>query len=189
MLKRSFLIIVLSLLFLHLAEALEIKGPFLHFKDSIIRVSFQFDLDAESAEEIRKGITKEIIFYIDLFRLWKTWPDEFIAGRKIVRKISSDPMKKEYIATSFDGETIVEKRFNSFESMMKWALSFDDFYLTSLKGMPAGTYFVRTTVESRLRNIPSLFSEIFFFLPDREFKVSSDSGLFVWNESTLKPLR
>ena len=73
--------------------------------------------------------------------------------------------------------------------MMKWALSFDDFYLTSLKGMPAGTYFVRTTVESRLRNIPSLFSEIFFFLPDREFKVSSDSGLFVWNESTLKPLR
>ncbi|MEC4684875.1 MAG: DUF4390 domain-containing protein [Nitrospirota bacterium] len=189
MLKRLFLILMLSLIFLHMAEALEIKGPYLDFKDSVIRVSFQFDLDSNYVDEIRKGISKEVIFYIDLFRLWKTWPDEFIAGRKVVRNIKSDPMKKEYIATSFDGETLVEKRFNSFDSMMKWALNFNDVYLTSLKGMPSGTYFVRTTVESRLRNIPSLFGEIFFFLPDREFKVSSDSGLFRWNESSLEPLR
>ncbi|GMT48302.1 MAG: hypothetical protein IEMM0007_1868 [bacterium] len=189
MLKRLFFILILSLVFLHMAEALEIKGPYLDFKDSVIRVSFQLDLDSDYVDEIRKGISKEVIFYIDLFRLWKTWPDEFIAGRKVVRKITSDPMKKEYIATSFNGETFIEKRFNSFESMMKWALNFNDVYLTGLKGMPSGTYFVRTTVESRLRNIPSLFGEIFFFLPDREFKVSSDSGLFRWNESSLEPLK
>ncbi len=189
MIKRLFLILSLSLLFLHGAEALDIKGPYLDFDESTIRVSFQFGLDPADADEIRKGISKELIFYIDLFRLWKSWPDEFIAGKKIIRKIRCDPMKKEYIASSFDGETLKEKRFKSFDSMMKWSLGFEDLYLTSLEGMPSGTYFVRTTVESRLRKIPSLFSEIFFFLPDREFKISRDSPLFRWNGSSLEPLR
>jgi len=190
MLKRFFFTVLFFFLICQAnANTLEIKGPYLKFYKHNIHVSFNFELTADKLKEIRQGITKELLFYIDLFRLWKTWPDEFVVGRKIVRKITSDPMKKEYIATSFDGETLIEKRFNSFESMIKWALSFNDVYLTSLKGMPAGTYFVRITVESRLRNIPSLFSEIFFFLPDREFKVSSDSGLFRWNETSLEPVR
>ena len=98
-------------------------------------------------------------------------------------------MKKEYIASSFDGERLVEKRFRSFESMTRWALTFSNFYLTNMKGLASGTYFVRITAESRLGNIPSLFSEIFFFLPNREFNVSRDSALFKWNGSSLKPQR
>ena len=34
---------------------------------------------------LKRGISKEITFYIDLFKVWNIWPDEFIAGRKIVR--------------------------------------------------------------------------------------------------------
>ncbi len=188
MLKRTVLLLLLYASLQGHAFALELKGPYLRFKGDEVYVSFGFSLDSERIEEIRKGVPKELIFYIDLFRSWEIWPDEFITGRKVVRKLRSDPMKKEHIASSFDGERILEKRFGSFDSMLSWALGFGfrDLYLTSLRGLARGKYFVRVTVESRMRNIPSLFSEIFFFLPDREFKVSRDSEPFTWEETNRR---
>ncbi len=78
-------------------------------------------------------MTKEFRFYIDLFRVWKIWPDEFVLNRSFIRTLRSDPVKKEYLATSSDGNTIIQKRFKSLESMMQWALRINDLKLANMK--------------------------------------------------------
>jgi hypothetical protein len=187
MIKKLLLIILLStLLFITKAEALEIKDLHLDFSKGDIKVSFVFDPGSDRLNEIREGIPKVIIFYIDLFRSWDIWPDEFINGKKIIIHIKGDPVKKEFIGSSFDGKTLKEERFKSFESMIKWASTFNKISITNMKGLDSGKYFARITVESRIREIPSLVSEIFFFLPTKEFKISSDSEMFLWDQKTGK---
>ena len=39
----------------------------------------------------KNGIAKEITFYIDLFRVWNMWPDEFVLGKTIVKTLRVDP--------------------------------------------------------------------------------------------------
>jgi len=50
-----------------------------------------------------------------------------------IRTLKADPIKKEYVATSSDGSTLVERRFKSFESMINWTLSVKDLKLTSTR--------------------------------------------------------
>lgn len=176
--KISLLLLLSLLLYYSYGEAIEIKGPEIQFSKDDILVSFQFDIGMEKLNEIREGIPKEIIFYIDIFRYWKILPDEFIDGKKIVRTIQSNLIKGEFVASSFDGETLLEKRFMSFESMVQWALNFKDIHLTNMKTFTSGDYYVRVTVESRLRKIPSVISELFFFLPTKDFKIFQKSKLF-----------
>jgi hypothetical protein len=173
----------------HISDALDVKEPKIQLEEKNIHVSFEFDLDPETVNAIHNGITKEIIFYIDIFRSWKIWPDKFITGRKIIRTLKSDPMKKEFTSQLFDGETLLIKRFNSFQSMMKWSLSFDHIYLANMKNEDSGKYFIKITAEARHRKIPSLISEIFFFLPAREFKISKDFGLFRWDKESGRVLQ
>ena len=102
----------------HLSEGAEIIGPEVTFQGKDIFVTTSLSLDNKPLQELNNGITKEFRFYIDIFRVWKMWPDEFISGKSFIRTVMCDPVKKEYIATSNDGTTLVQKRFKSFESMI-----------------------------------------------------------------------
>lgn len=59
--------------------------------------------DQKLVDDLGSGLSKELVFYIDLFRHWKVWPDEFVLGKKIVRVLQSDPIKREYIGSSTEG--------------------------------------------------------------------------------------
>ncbi|MGB9715923.1 MAG: DUF4390 domain-containing protein [Thermodesulfovibrionales bacterium] len=135
-------------------------------------------LDEKYVKEIKNGIEKEYRFYIDLFRVWNMWPDEFVLGKLITRTVKCDPVKGEFIATSLDGNILVERRFKSFESMMKWALSINDLKLTNIKELESGIHFVRITVESKLRTLPPIIGQFFIFLSENEFVVKKDSFNF-----------
>ncbi len=97
---------LLSLLFLTFspAQAAEVIGPEVKVQDREIVVSTGLSLDENYLEELRNGVTKEFRFYIDLFRVWNMWPDEFILSRSFIRTLTSDPVKMEYTATSGDGK-------------------------------------------------------------------------------------
>ena len=138
--------------FYSLSSGAEITGPEVTLKNNEIFVTTSLVLDEKYLQEIRNGIEKELVFFVDLFRVWKTWPDEFILGKSITRTLKCDPVKSEFIATSFDGSTIIEKRFKSFESMTKWALSIEDLKLTSIRELEPGTHFVKVTVASKIGN-------------------------------------
>jgi len=185
--KKTLIFITLFALLLYSnSHALEIKGPELSAKKKNLYVSFQFRFDQKQISSLKKGLPKEIVFYVDLFRSWNAWPDEFIRGLKIIRRLTADAMKKEYKASSYDGKTLDMRRFNSLDSLLAWSLSFKDLSLTNFEDLEPGRYFVKITAESKRTKIPPLISEIFFFLPSREFRISKNSDIFVWNKERLR---
>ncbi|HUO77601.1 MAG TPA: DUF4390 domain-containing protein [Thermodesulfovibrionales bacterium] len=173
--------IILSLAFLSLflmllnASGAEIIGPDARVTNDEIVVSTGLALDEKNVDDLKNGISKEITFYIDLFRVWRMWPNEFIAGKKIVKTLRSDPIKKEYTATTFDGATLTEKRFKRFDSMLDWTLTIKDLKLINIKELQSSDYYVKVTVESRLRELPPVIGYLLFFVSEKDFKLSKES--------------
>jgi hypothetical protein len=157
------------------ARAAEVFGPEVKLQDREIYVSTSLSLDENYLEELRNGVTKEFRFYIDLFRVWNMWPDEFILSRSFIRTLTSDPVKMEYTATSGDGNMITKKRFKSFDSMLQWALSINNLKLANARDLEPGVYFVRATIESRIRKLPPVIGYFIIFLPENEFRIKKDS--------------
>ncbi len=185
--KISFLLTVLILTLTIPALAMEITPPELIFhKDNTLSVRFSLKIDEDQLKEIRQGLPKEYTVYVDLFKYWDIWPDEFIVGKRIVRFLRADPVKGEFVVRSFDGKVRIKKRFKGIQSMLKWAVKFNKVPLVNLEGLPEGRYFVKVTVESKARNIPSLISELFFFLPVKEFSISVKSRVFHWPPRDVK---
>jgi hypothetical protein len=160
------------------SSAARITGLEVTLKNNEIYVTASLALEEKYLQELRNGIEKELIFYVDLFKVWKMWPDEFVLGKSVTRTLKCDPVKSEFIATSYDGNTIVEKRFKSFESMANWALSIDELKLTNMRELDPGMHFVRITLESKIRKLPPLIGHFIIFLSENEFKISKDSSHF-----------
>ena len=80
--KRVF---ALSTFFLSLLSSqlfgVEIVGPEVRVGHDEIMVDTGISLDEKILSELKSGMEKEITFYIDLFRVWRGWPDEFILGK------------------------------------------------------------------------------------------------------------
>jgi hypothetical protein len=168
----------ISLLLMPLnASGAEITGPDARAMNEEILVSTGLALDEKNIDDLRNGIAKEITFYIDLFRVWRMWPDEFIAGKKIVKTLRADSIKKEYIATTFDGATLIEKRFKRFDSMLDWALTVKDLKLIRTKELQLSDYYVKVSVESRIRELPPVIGYLLFFVPEKDFRLSKNSPL------------
>jgi len=155
-----------------------INGPEVKIQGNEIQVTTSLSLDDKYLNELRNGIKKEFHFYIDIFRVWNMWPDEFILSKSFTRTLRSDPVKMEFVATSSDGITQTKKRFKSFDSMLKWTLSIDDLKLANIRDIEPGTYFVRVTVESKIRQFPPVIGYFMIFLPENEFKIRKDSPFF-----------
>lgn len=171
---------LVSLLFIFYSpsDAAEVIGPEITIQNNEIYVTTGLSLDEKYLQELRNGIEKEFKFYIDLFKSWKMWPDEFVLGKSLINTLKCDPVKGEFTATSYDGSTLTEKRFKFFESMMKWALRIDQLKLTNIKELEQGTYFVRVVAESKIRKLPPVIGYFLIFLPENEFKITKDSPYF-----------
>ena len=174
----NFSVITLLLSVYGWSGASEITGPEIKIQDNQIRVTTSLSLNEKSLQELRNGVTKDLKFSIDLFRVWKMWPDEFVVGKMFIRTLKSDPVTMEYRGSSNDGNTLVQKKFKSFESMIQWALLINDVKLANVKDLEQGTYFVRVTVESKIRKLPPVIGYFMIFLPENEFKIEKDSPFF-----------
>jgi hypothetical protein len=171
--------LLLFLLFLPLsANCQEISGPEVKLNNNDIYVTFSLNLDAKHIREIKEGIDKELKMYIDLFRVWRVWPDEFVLGKVFTRTLKSDPIKGEYVATSLIGNVLTERRFRSFDSMLNWTLSVKDLKLANTREIEPGQYFVRITAESKIRKLPPVIGYFIIFVSENEFKIRKDSGIF-----------
>jgi hypothetical protein len=178
--KRAILLvfIVVAMCISVPSEAQEIAGPGVKLANDDIYVTFSLKLSDERVQEIRDGVDKDLKFYVDLFRVWNVWPDEFILGKVFIKTIKSNPIKKEYVATSFDGSTFIQKRFRTFESMLAWTFGFRDLKLANTRELEKGRYFVRITIESKIRKLPPVIGQFMFFVSENEFKIKKDSPPF-----------
>ena len=185
--KISFSVFCILFCFLLLpsfSECAKITQLDVTVEENIIHVSTAVSLDEKYLEELRNGIKKEVRFYIDIFKLWNVWPDEFILGRFSKRTLHYDPVKTEYIATANDGQKLIEKRFTSFESMVKWALSIHQLELVIPKDLEPGAYFIRVIVVSKIRKLPPVLRDLLIFIPENEFKIEKDSPVFYIGEAS-----
>lgn len=178
---RLLIILLISLLlfgFTHDTNKTEIIGPEIKYHNNEIIVKTTLSLEEKYIQEIKNGIKKEFIFYIDIYRVWNIWPDEFITGKTITRTLKYDLIKNDFLASSNDGNTIIKKRFKSLESMLDWALSIEDLKLAELNELDKGTYYVRVTVESKIRKLPPVIGYFMVFISETEFKLKKNSNNF-----------
>ena len=174
----SILLLMVILLLPLESESQTLSVPEVKIVNNDLFVTFSLGLEGKSIESMRNGVDKELKFYLDLFRVWKLWPDEFVLGKAYVRTVKVDPIKKEFTATSSDGSVLIEKRFKSFETMLAWTVSFNDLKLTNVRELDPAQYFVRITVESKIRKLPPVIGYLFIFVSENEFKIVRDSALF-----------
>ena len=157
------------------ARATSIQGLAIRVNGGTIFVSARLAIDGSTAKEIRAGMEKKLVFYVDLFRHWSSWPDEFITGRKIERDVDCDSVKGEYMMVSSENGWAHASRYASCGELINNALILKDIRLSHLEGLTRGRYYVRVTAESRLRNLPPLLGQMFFFIRKDEFSVQADS--------------
>lgn len=191
--KKAF-IIILSLLLLsellaliETSAAAEIADISFRLANNELYASASLKPDRKIVDDLNEGLSKELTFYIDLFRVWHIWPDEFVLGQKIIFTLRSNPIKREYIATRVSGNISLEKRFSDPESMANWATSVADLKLTNTRELEPGIYYLKVTVESRIRKLPPVIGYLLFFMPDKEFSISRDSQTFEINTRNNQP--
>ncbi|MBZ0155773.1 MAG: DUF4390 domain-containing protein [Alphaproteobacteria bacterium] len=160
------------------ASAAEISEVTVRLANNEIHVSTLLKPDSRIIDDMNGGITKEFVFYIDLFRIWNVWPDEFILGTKVVRILRSNQIKREYVASSFYGNVHLEKRFKDLDSMVGWAFSIQELKLANVRELEQGTYFVKVTVESRIKKLPPVVGYLLFFVPEKELSIYRNSPAF-----------
>lgn len=165
------------------AFSAEIPDVTVRIAGNALFVSASLSLDNKTLEDIDRGISKELVFYIDLFRVWEAWPDEFVTGRKIVKTLKINPIKREFTGSSIDGSLHAEKRFRDISSMIAWATNISELKLTNFKELDPGIYFIKLTAESFLRKMPPVINYMVFFTPEKEFSVSKNSETFSLNKA------
>jgi hypothetical protein len=170
-----------------ICNAAEISEVDFKLNNNELHVSTVVRLEPKIMDDLNDGLSKEITIYMDLFRVWSIWPDEFVLGTKIITKLRSNPIKREYIAVSLSGNTSRERRFNDLEAMVNWATTLSDIKLTNTKGLETGTYFIKVTAESTIRKLPPVIGYLLFFVPDKEFSVSKNSLPFQINKKGSEP--
>lgn len=148
-----------------------------------IYVSVQLELGPELEQELKSGIEKKLIFYVDLFRAWYKWPDEFVLGKKVERELKCDNVKGEFTVTTEEwSRTPVIKRFETCDELMAWAVTLNSVRLVNVKEIPSARYIIKVSAESRLRNLPPLIGQLFFFVKDVEFNVRTHSQTMKFGE-------
>lgn len=173
-----FICLALVLLITPVCHAAELHGPYAKVRNEAILVTATLEMDEEKAQEVTRGVAKEIIFYVDLFRVWERWPDEFVLGKKITRSIHCDPVKNENkVVTTIDNRAFL-KRFSSCMETMDWAFTFRDVELSTTGGLEEAEYYIKVTVESRIRELPPFINLLLFFVTETEFKLEDESPSF-----------
>ncbi len=140
--------------------------------------------DIEEIETtIKSGVEKEIVFTIELFKVWNYWPDEFVVSRKIRRIIKFDNLREHYLATVFNENIPIERTFRDFSVMKKIIFKVDGVSLVKVKELDPGSYYVRVVAESKSRELPSVIGLLMLFIPEVEMSLARESYRFDIGES------
>lgn len=131
----------------------------------------------EFIEDFKNGLGKNISILIELFKRWSIIPDEFIKGYMIQKVLISDPIKEEFIIKTAYGEGMVEKRFKNWQEALNRALNIETVKI-DVSNLEQGKYYIKITVESNIKKLPSVLEHILFFIPKYEKKITKESEIF-----------
>lgn len=147
-------------------------------KDNNILVSTGIPDIKEIGAAIKSGVEKEIIFSIELFRVWRLWPDEFVSGKRIKKLIKYDNLRGQYRASSHDGSHLKERHFRDFNTLKEWVFTVKDINLANIRELEPGKYFVRVVIESKSIELPPIIGFFLLFIPETEMSWTQKSQSF-----------
>ncbi|NLI30936.1 MAG: DUF4390 domain-containing protein [Nitrospiraceae bacterium] len=161
-----------------LAFATDIKNVDIAIRNHDLFVTTGVLYDDDFLNDMKQGLSKELVFAFELYSIRQFFPDEYILGKKITVSLKNDPIKREFVARIMDGTATTEKRFKDTESMTAWALLSRTVKVVNLKELDPATYYVKVSVESRIRKLPPVIKILLFFIPETEFSVWRYSQTF-----------
>lgn len=160
------------------AAAPKIIGPDMKIVDNNIIVSISINNFKDLEKSIKAGIKKKIVFTVELLRAWILWPDEFIVSKKFEKVIKYDNLRDQYLASSYDGITRVQKKFKNYDEMKDWILNPNTFNLANTKGLESSNYYIRVIVESKSIDQIPLLGILKNFIPAVEMSLAKESDHF-----------
>ncbi len=161
------------------ASTPNIIGVGMKIIDNNIIVNLSVENVAEFEATINSGIEKEIVFTVELLRVWNFWPDEFVVSKKIKKVIRYDNLREQYRASSYDGIIRTEKKFRDYTAVKNWIFSVDGINLAHIKELEPGRYYIRAIVESKsLKQLP-LTGFLMHFIPEVEMSLARESMPFL----------
>lgn len=155
-----------------------ITDPDIKIIDNNIIVKTSITSIAGLDEKINSGIGKEIIFTIELMRLWNFWPDEFVVSKKIRKVIKYDNLRNHYLVSSRDGTVRTDIKFTDFDTMKNRIFSVDPLSIANIKELDPGRYYIRVIVESKSRERLPLIGLLMHLLPEVEMSLARESQPF-----------
>ena len=159
-----------------------IVGPAPRIIDNNIVVDLSIANATELEKTIISGTEKNIVFTIELLRVWRFWPDEFIVSKRIVKKIKYDNLREQYRASSYDGVTRIENKFKDYNSMKDWIFTVNAVNLANIRELEPSNYYIRVIVESKsLEHLP-VIGFLMHFIPETEMSLAKESRPFIIEE-------
>lgn len=132
---------------------------------------------------INFGIEKEIVFTMELIRVWKFWPDEFIVSKKINKTVKYDNLRDQYQGSAFDGVTRAEMKFRDYGSMKDWMFNVKAVNLANAKGLEPADYYIRIVVESRSIEQLPIMGILTHLVPEVDMTMAKESQHFFIGDS------
>lgn len=162
------LLLILSILVSDTLAIQQISYPLMQIKDNDIIVNFALLNVKKLKETLDTGVAREFIFTIELMRLWRFWPDEFVVSKRIRETVQYDILRRQYSIVSTDGELTVKRRVRGFQQLSQWIFANRTVNLANIKELDPGTYYIRVIVESRTVEKVPLIGHLIYLLPEKE---------------------
>lgn len=164
------------------AAAPQIIGPEMMISDNNIIVNLSIDNIKELEKTIKSGIEKEIVYTIELLKIWKFWPDEFVVSKKVEKIIKYDNLREQYLASSYDGINRVNKNFKDYDSVTNWIFNVNTVNLVNIMELEPSSYYIRIVVESKSMEQFPLIGFLMHFIPEVEMSLAKESQPFIIEE-------
>lgn len=179
---RGLFILIFSLFLIftssHVSAATSVLEVKIEGNNIIISSGIPNLKEKEIENAIKSGVEKELIFSIELFRIWHLWPDEFVSAKKIQKLIKYDTLRGQYRASSYDGAHLKERHFRDFNTLKDWVFTVKDINLANIRELEPGKYFVRVVIESKSRELPPIIGLFMLFIPETEISWTQKSQPF-----------
>lgn len=157
---------------------LNIAGPDMEIIDNNIIVKTSIADTSDLEQTIRFGSGKEFIFTVELMRIWKFWPDEFVVSKKIRKIIKYDNLREQFRASFRDGTVRTDRKYNDFIALKDWIFTADAINIANVRELEPGKYYIRVIVESKSREQLPLIGFLIYLVPEVEMSLAKESRPF-----------
>ncbi len=137
-------------------------------------------LSAETEDDIRKGISKDLYYYVVLKQRQKLWFDEEKAAVTVKYSIKYNLLKQEYMVTARLPSGTTQSVFPDFESARRMVSQVDRISIAAVDQLRRRkTYLISVKAEMKAPQLPLYLDYFLFFIPFLEIDTPwADSAPF-----------